>query len=96
MADEEDEEAEEPPVELGEAVPVEGAPLGRIASRLSWPRSRSAVLEQEGETEIRTADGPRPVEAILEEVETPYFGTRQEFVHAVRDVIGYGPVQTAE
>ncbi len=94
MADED--EAEAPSVELGEGADVDGAPIGRVASRLSWPRSLSDVLEQEGETTIRTSEGPRALADIVEEVETPYFGTRQEFVAAVRDVIGYGPVPTSD
>lgn len=94
MADED--ESEEPSVELGEPATVEGAPLGRVASRLSWPRSGGAVLEQEGDTTIRTSDGPRPLSDVVEEVETPYFATRQEFITAVREVIGYGPVPTSE
>lgn len=94
MAEEDEEDA--PTVELGEGAPVDGAPLARVASRLSWPRSQSDVVVQEGETLIRTAEGPQTVESILEDVETPYFGTRQEFVNAVRDVIGYGPVPTNE
>lgn len=95
MADE-DEETEEPAVELGDPTPVEGAPLGRVASRLSWPRSRSDVLVQEGETEIRTGDGPITLATILEDVDITYFSTRQEFISAVREEIGYGPVETAE
>lgn len=90
MSDEEDEAA--PAIELGEAEPVPGAPLARVASRLSWPRAKSDVLAQEGETTVRTAEGPQPLATILEEVETPYFGTRREFVADVREVIGYGPV----
>ena len=83
-------------VELGDGTPVEGAPLARVASRLSWPRSQSEVVVQEGETVIRTADGPQTVESILTDIENPYFGTRQEFVNAVREQIGYGPVPTSE
>lgn len=94
MADEEDEEA--PAVELGEGPAVEGAPLGRVASRLSWPRPKSDVIVQEGETTIRTPDGPIPLADILEDVENTYFATRREFVQDVREVIGYGPVETAE
>lgn len=95
MADDEDEE-ETPAVELGEGPAVEGAPLGRVASRLSWPRAASDVVVQEGETTIRTADGPVALAEILDDVEIGYFGTRREFVDAVRKVIGYGPVETAE
>lgn len=92
MGDEEDEE--EPAVELGSGESVPGAPLGRVASRLSWPRARSDVIEQEGETELRTGDGPRPLAEVMESVETTYFGSEREFVEAVREHIGYGPVAT--
>ena len=94
MTDEE--EDDHPSVELGEGPPVSGAPLSRVASRLSWPRSIDAIQEQAGDVEIRTADGPTRLDVILEEIEISYFGTRREFVNAVRDVIGYGPVATAE
>lgn len=94
MADEEDDE--QPSVELGEGPVVDGAPVARVASRLSWPRSIDAIEEQAGDVEIRTADGPTRLDAILEDVDTSYFGTRREFVSAVREVIGYGPVATAE
>ena len=95
MAEEGDEE-EAPAIELGEGPHVEGAPLARVASRLSWPRAKSDVIVQEGETEIRTADGPTALSAIMDEIETPYYATRQEFVRDVREVIGYGPVETAD
>lgn len=95
MADE-DEEADQPAVELGEGPQVAGAPVARVASRLSWPRSKSDVLAQEGDTEIRTADGPVPLADLLADADTPYFATRREFVADVRGVIGYEPVETAE
>lgn len=94
MGKDDDEEA--PSVELGSGPSVEGAPLGRVASRLSWPRGKSDVSIQEGETKIRTADGPIQLDDILDEVDTSYFATRREFVHDVRAVIGYGPVETTE
>ena len=89
-----DDADEEPVVELGPGASVDGAPLGRVASRLSWPRSKSDVIAQEGTTELRTADGPQALEDVLTAVETPYFATRREFVEDVRGVIGYGPVET--
>lgn len=92
--DEADEAAEEPAVELGDAGSVEGAPLARVASRLTWPIERSEVARKEGGTAIRTADGPRELDAVLEDVDTTYFATRQEFVAAVREVVGIGPVPT--
>lgn len=93
MADEDD---DVPEIELGDGPPVEGAPLSRVVSRLSWPRAKSAIIEQEGETTIRTADGPIALADILDDVESTYFATSRDFVHDVRDIIGYGPVQTAE
>ena len=95
MADDDDEE-EAPAVELGEGPAVDGAPLGRVASRLSWPRAKSDVIVQEGESTIRTADGPMALADILDKVETSYFGTQREFVNDVRDVVGFGPVETSE
>ena len=94
MADEDAEES--PAIPLGEGPPVEGAPLSRVASRMSWPRSLEAVEERAGDVEIRTAEGPRPLADILEALDITYFGTRREFVTAVREIIGYGPVATAE
>ena len=94
MADES--EAEEPAVELGEETPVEGAPLARVSTRLMWGIEKSAIREREGDTVIRTPDGPRELGNVLEEVDSTYFGTRREFETAVRDVIGDGPVPTTE
>lgn len=91
----EDEDAEEPAVELGEGATVEGAPLARVASRLTWPIERSDVDRRERGTVIRTPDGPQELSAVLDEVDIPYFASRQEFVGAVREVIGVGPVPTA-
>lgn len=96
MADDNDEEAEEPAVELGEGEPVEGAPLARVASRLSWPQERSEIDRKEGASVIRTPDGPQELSAILEDVDVPYFERRQEFTEAVRNVLGTGPVPTAD
>lgn len=99
MSDDEDqEEAEEdePLVELGESVPVEGVPLAQVASRLSWPQQKSEVSRKEGKTVVRTPDGPKRVDELLAAVENPYFQSRQEFVDAVREVAGTGPVPTAE
>lgn len=93
MADDDTEE-EEPAVELGEAPTVEGAPLARVASRLTWPAPKSDVLDQEGDTTIRTPDGPRTVQSILGDLDEPYFDTRQAFTQTVRDAIGRGPVST--
>lgn len=88
----EDDADEEPAIALGDDPPVPGAPVGRVASRISWPRAKSDILAAEGETQIRTADGPRPLSELLDGVDISYFGRHQEFVGAIRDEIGYGPV----
>lgn len=93
MADDEDSE-DEPAVALGEGEDVAGAPIARIAARLSWGIERSAIGQREGDEQIRTPDGPRELSDILAAVDEPYFATRQEFVTAVEDEIGTGPVQT--
>ena len=91
-----DDEEDEPAVELGEGNPVEGAPLARVSDRLMWGIEKSAIVEREGETTIRTPDGPQELAAILDDVDSTYFATRQEFESAVREVIGRGPVPTTE
>lgn len=95
MSDEEDEEAE-PTVELGPGATVAGAPLARIASRLSWPQERERIVGKVGEETIRTPDGPRVLAEVLEEVDVTYFARRQEFVEAVEDVVGVGPIPTED
>jgi hypothetical protein len=94
MADD-NEEAEEPAVELGEGDPVEGAPLARVASRLHWPMQKSEIARKEGDATIRTPDGSRELDAVLDEIEVTYFEKQQEFIEAVREVVGTGPVPTA-
>lgn len=94
-SDEDSEEAE-PAVELGDGPAVEGAPLARIAARFQWGREKSAIVAREGDAEIRTPDGPRTLEDILGDVDETYFATRQDFVGAVRDAIGHGPVPTED
>ncbi|CCQ37995.1 uncharacterized protein Nmlp_3883 [Natronomonas moolapensis 8.8.11] len=91
-----DEETEGPAVPLGEGEPVEGAPLARVASRLHYAIGKSDVVRREGDTVVRTPDGPRELAAILEETDEVYFDTRRAFETAVRDVIGTGPIPTAE
>lgn len=91
-----DDDADEPEVSLGAKTPVEGAPLTRVSARLMWGIEKSHIVEREGETTIRTPDGPRQLGEILESVDQTYFADRQEFEAAVRDVIGTGPVPTAE
>ena len=94
MSDDESEEETEPAVELGEGEPVEGAPVARVASRLHYAIERSEVLRREGDTVVRTPDGPQELSAVLEAVEETYFADRHEFEAAVRAVIGTGPVPT--
>lgn len=94
--DSEDADEEGPAVELGDGPVIEGAPIARIAARFQWGREKSAIVEREGDATIRTPEGPQPLEEILEAVEETYFPTRQDFVGAVRDEIGNGPVPTNE
>jgi len=96
MADDTDEDEEGPVVELGEGEPVEGAPLARVAARLHWPIEHSELARKEGDATIRTPEGPQELAAVLEDVDVTYFQSRQEFVDAVRDVVGTGPVPTAD
>ena len=91
-----DEDDDEPAVELGERTPVEGAPLARVTSRLTWPKEKSEVDRLEGDSVIRTPDGPRELSAVLEELDETYFQRHQEFETHVRDAIGTGPVPTAD
>lgn len=95
MADDEEED-EGPAVELGEGEPVEGAPLARVASRLTWGKKKSAIVDREGDTTIRTPDGPQELGEVLDEVGVPYFESRQEFTDEVRAVIGTGSVPVAD
>lgn len=99
MAEEEgeteaDEADDEPAVALGEGEPVEGAPLARIASRLTWPQEKSEIDRKVGHHEVRTPDGPQTLSSVLESVPVTYFARRQEFVEAVRDAVGTGPIPT--
>ena len=95
MADEDEEEAG-PVVELGQGDPVEGAPLARVASRLYYGIETSEVVRREGETEIRTPDGPRALGDVFESVDETYFETKQALVRTVEDVVGTGPVPTSD
>ncbi|GAB7013829.1 DUF5789 family protein [Halolamina salina] len=94
MSEEETEEEDEPAVELGEGPDVEGAPVARVAARLTWPQERSRIVEKEGDATIRTPQGGRVLGDVLEETDTTYFDTRQSFVEAVKEVVGHGPVET--
>jgi hypothetical protein len=95
MADDDTEE-EAPAVELGTGEAVEGAPLARIASRLTWPKQASRIRELEGDSTIRTPTGPQSLGDVLDDVETTYFDSRQEFVDDVTRVVGTGAVGTAD
>jgi len=96
MADDNEEAEEEPVVQLGEGKPVEGAPLARVSSRLTWAQQKSEVIRKEGETLVRTPDGPKKLGDLLDQVEETYFSSRPEFEGLVRDVIGTDPVPTAD
>ena len=97
MADEDEEEDEEGPVvELGEGDPVEGAPVARPLSRLHYGVDKSEAIRREGDTTIRTPDGPRELGDVLERVDETYFETREGIERTVRDVIGRGPVPTSD
>jgi hypothetical protein len=93
MAEEEEEETE-PAVELGEGDPVEGAPVARVASRLTWPIERSEIERKEGDVEIRTPEGPWTVSTVLADTDVTYFERREEFIEAIREAVGVGPVTT--
>jgi len=95
MADDEEED-EGPAVELGEGESVEGAPLARVAARLTWGIEKSEIERREGDTEIRTPEGPRELSDLLAEVDVPYFESRHEFADVVGEVVGDGPVPTTE
>lgn len=97
MADDDAEEEEEAPaVELGDREPVEGQPLARVASRLTWPKEASRVLDKEGDSTVRTPDGPKALSTVLDSVDETYFESRQEFMREVGAVVGDGPVATEE
>lgn len=92
MADED--EDEEPVVELGEGESVEGAPLARVTSRLHFGIEKSEVIRREGDVDIRTPDGPRRLGDILDDSDETYFPTRQDLESTVRAATGRGPVPT--
>ncbi|MFP4530426.1 MAG: DUF5789 family protein [Halodesulfurarchaeum sp.] len=91
-----EDDAEETGVELGTGPDVEGAPISRVAERLTWAIQKSEIDRKEGETAIRTPEGPRELSEILAEIDETYFPTRQSFREAVDPVIGTGPVETVE
>ncbi|GGL70710.1 hypothetical protein GCM10009039_30980 [Halocalculus aciditolerans] len=93
MADDEEEETQ---VELGPETPVEGAPLARVASRLTWGLEKSEVVRREGDVEVRTADGPVRLADALDGVDDTYFSSRNAFVDAVRAELPDGPVPAGD
>lgn len=95
MSDSE-EDAEGPAIPLGEGEAVEGAPLARVTSRLHYAIGKQEVIRREGDTVIRTPDGPQELASVLEATDEVYFDTRQALKSAVRDVTGTGAVPTAE
>ena len=95
MSDNDADEAEaEPAVELGTGPDVAGEPVARVASRLTWPATRSDVLAQEGDAELRTPDGARSLDDVLADSEVPLFESRGEFIGEVEELVGSGPVAT--
>lgn len=95
MSDNGEEDEDEPVVELGDGDAVDGAPVARVASRLFFPIEKSEIRRREGETTIRTPDGPQSVADVLERSDEVYFATSHDFVDAVREVVGTGAVPTA-
>lgn len=75
---------------------VDGAPIERIASRLTWPQEKSEIVRKEGGELIRTPDGAKKLEELLEEVDTTYFSRRQMFVEIIEKRIGKGNVSVVE
>ncbi|WP_224332486.1 DUF5789 family protein [Haloprofundus halobius] len=94
MADD-DAEDEGPVVELGDGEPVDGTPLARVASRLTWPQQASSIRRKEGDAVVRTPDGPQTLSDVLDRVDETYFDTRQTFVREIHAVVGDGPVETS-
>lgn len=92
----EDEADEAPTVELGTGATVEGAPIARVAARLHYGIPLSDVEDREGETTVRTPDGPCTVAALLADVDETYFGRREDLERALREAAGTGPIPTEE
>ena len=96
MADGDEEDEAGPVVELGDGDPVDGAPLARVSSRQTWGVEKSRLIEREADTEIRTPDGPQRLGDVLDAVDSVYFARRQDFEDAIQNVVGTGPVPTAD
>ncbi|WP_134670861.1 DUF5789 family protein [Halorussus marinus] len=94
MADEN--EDDEPAVELGEGEPVDGAPVARLASRLHWPIQKSEVARRVGDETVRTPEGPRELGDLLTDVEETYFESQRDFLGEIRAVTATGAVPTAD
>lgn len=92
----EDEAENGPAVELGDGAPVEGAPIARVSARLHYGIPLSEVERREGDTVVRTPDGPREVGTLLAEVDETYFARREDLEDALRAAAGHGPVPTEE
>ena len=92
----EDDEDEEPAVELGEGPDVEGVPLVQVTHRLHYGIERSEVERREGDAVIRTPEGPRELGDVLAGTGETYFETRRALEETVESVVGTGPVPTAE
>ncbi|MFB6103709.1 MAG: DUF5789 family protein [Halobacteriaceae archaeon] len=95
MSDDEDADAE-PAVTLGDSAVVEGIPLARVTSRLTWGMAASDLQDRVGDITIRTPDGPQELDEVIAATDLVYFETRQEFEDAVRSVVGVGPVPTGD
>lgn len=93
MSDDDSEE-EEPAVELGTGETVEGVPIAQVSARLMWGIEKSDIRRREGDTVVRTPEGPRELGDILDDIDTTYFDRRQSFEEAVESVVGTGPVPT--
>lgn len=93
MADE-DEEEDEPAVDLGTGPEVPGAPLARVAARQTWPKEKSEIVERDGDVQIRSAEGPIDLADLLSDVEDTYFASERHFTEAVRERLATGPVAT--
>jgi len=94
MSDDDEDAESEPAVELGDGPDVEGAPVARVASRMHWPQERSSLARKVGDVTIRTPEGPRELSTVLDELDISYFERRQEFLSAVHEAVGTGPVPT--
>jgi len=76
--------------------PVEGAPLARVSSRLTWPKEKSEVDRLEGESVIRTPTDPANCPPCSRtSMKRTSSATRNSEAN-VRDVIGTGPIPTAD